>query len=156
LIAADLLQPAHVLFNVGPAHPQRIQVVAGAPVEIDFQVLAGVQLGLTLIAAQVSGSRRVENTLVRSRYSLIGSSEGSHDPRSGVADARTNALGAAEQCVLGDRSARSIQEIHEFPHPRGLRRPAEPRSARLRARCQFRSSRSQPESGPRKLRRRIR
>ena len=53
--------------GVGPAHAQRVQVMAGAPGEVSLQVGAGVQPGLTPAAGQVGGRRRVENTLVRSQ-----------------------------------------------------------------------------------------
>ena len=53
-----------------------------------------MQPRLTPVAAKIGSGRRPENAFVRSGYGLIGSSEGSHTPRSVGYDARTSVVGA--------------------------------------------------------------
>ena len=62
LVAADVLQPAHVPLDVRAAARQRVEVLVGAPAQEDLQVGLGVQPGLAAVAAQVRGHRRLAHT----------------------------------------------------------------------------------------------
>ena len=50
LVVADLLQPAHVPVNVDAAHAKRVEVLIGAPGQVDLEVGPGVQAGLASVA----------------------------------------------------------------------------------------------------------
>lgn len=64
LVEADLLQPAHIPFDVRSTDAQRVQALIGAPGQEDLEVGAGVQARLTPVAAQVRGHCRVEKAVV--------------------------------------------------------------------------------------------
>jgi hypothetical protein len=75
------------MLDVGPANAQRVQVVADTPREIDLQIGAGMQPRLSPVAAKIGSGRCPENAFVRSGHGLIGISEGTHNPRSGILNA---------------------------------------------------------------------
>jgi transposase len=51
LVPADVLQPAHVPFDVDSARGQQIEVLVGVPAEKDAQVGLGMHAGLATVAA---------------------------------------------------------------------------------------------------------
>jgi hypothetical protein len=55
LVAADVLQPAHVPLDIRTLSRQRVQILAGAPAQEDLQVVLGVQPGLSPVATKVGG-----------------------------------------------------------------------------------------------------
>jgi len=78
LVAAYVLQPAHVPLDVQPNGGQRVTVLVDTPAQEDVQVGLGMQPGLAAVAAQVGRRRGKQNKLVSSRDASTGSREGSH------------------------------------------------------------------------------
>jgi class 3 adenylate cyclase len=52
-----LLQPADEQFDIGPADRERVQLVVGAPAQVQLQIGAGVSTGPALVSGQMSGDR---------------------------------------------------------------------------------------------------
>jgi hypothetical protein len=80
---------------------RRVQALTGAPGQEDLEVGAGVQPGLTPVATEVRGQRRVAETVIGSDNGSLGSREGSHVPRCVTAGDEHHCLGRVMRGGVG-------------------------------------------------------
>ncbi|HEV8561921.1 MAG TPA: hypothetical protein VGR06_36830 [Actinophytocola sp.] len=77
LVAALVLQPAQIPFDVHPDRGERVEVLIDAPAQEDSQVGLGVQPGLAPVAAKIGRHRGAQNELIRTS-DTVGNGKGSH------------------------------------------------------------------------------
>jgi hypothetical protein len=78
LVAARVLQPAHVPLGVHPDRCRRHEVLVGGPAQKDRQVRLGVQPGLATVATKVRRHCRAQHQLSGVCDADVGDRKGSH------------------------------------------------------------------------------
>lgn len=64
LVAAYVLQPAHVPLDVHLRRGQRVEILVGTPVQEDSQVGVGMDAGPATVAAEEGGQRYAQDELI--------------------------------------------------------------------------------------------
>lgn len=100
MVTTDLLQPAHIAFNLSPPQAQRIKLLAAAPGQEHFEVGAGMRTRFISVPAQVRGDRCAQHPLLGDSK-LIENERGSYDSRCVTVSKSANALGAADPDTSG-------------------------------------------------------